>query len=372
MLEKNRKIRFLDLAAAHTELRDEIEAALLDVSRSGTYLLGFKLTAFENEFANYTGAKYCTGVSNGLDALKLALLSVGVSPGDEVIVPSHTFIATWLAVSHVGAVPVPIEPEWDSMNIDPSNLQAAITSKTKAILVTHLYGMPANLRSLIDIARQNGIPIIEDAAQAQGATYFNEKIGGHSDLVCWSFYPGKNLGAMGDAGGITTNSAEYDEKIRALRNYGAIEKYVHKMIGFNCRMDEVQAAILSVKLRKLDEWNSRRHYLANVYKRHLSSLPIVLPFQADHYYSSWHLYVIRTPLRNKLNEYLIANGCDVIIHYPTAPHKQVCYENTFIDTKFPITEKISNEALSLPISPHHNENDIEYVCKVIKNFYSSM
>jgi dTDP-4-amino-4,6-dideoxygalactose transaminase len=372
MLEKNRKIRFLDLAAVHAELRDEIEAAILDVSRSGTYLLGSKLATFEDEFANYTGAKYCAGVSNGLDALKLALLSVGVSPGDEVIVPAHTFIATWLAVSQVGAVPVPIEPEWDTMNIDPSNLQASITSKTKAILVTHLYGMPANLRPLIGIARQNGIPIIEDAAQAQGASYFNKKIGGHSDLVCWSFYPGKNLGAMGDAGGITTNSAEYDEKIRALRNYGALKKYVHTIIGFNCRMDEVQAAILSVKLRKLDEWNLRRHYLADVYKRHLSNLPIVLPYQEDNYLSSWHLYVIRTPLRNKLYEHLISNGCDVLIHYPIAPHKQDCYKSTFINAQFPITEKISDEALSLPISPHHNESDIEYVCGVIKDFFNSV
>lgn len=372
MPENNRKIRFLDLAAAHTELQGEIEAAILDVSRSGTYLLGSKLATFESEFASYTDAKYCIGVSNGLDALKLALLSVGVSQGDEVIVPAHTFIATWLAVSEVGAVPVPVESEWGSMNVDPINLQTFITSKTKAILVTHLYGMPANLEPLIGIARQNGIPIIEDAAQAQGASYFKKKIGSHSDIVCWSFYPGKNLGAMGDAGGITTNSAEYDEKIRILRNYGSLKKYVHTVIGFNCRMDEVQAAVLSIKLRKLDEWNSRRNRLADIYRRHLSSLPILLPFQPDNYQSSWHLYVIRTPLRDKLHEYLVANGCDVLIHYPTPPHKQDCYKKTFIDAKFPITEKISNEVLSLPISPHHDEGDIEYVCKVIENFFSAI
>jgi dTDP-4-amino-4,6-dideoxygalactose transaminase len=369
MQQNNKKIKFLDLAAAYSELKADLDATIINVAQSGSYLLGNRLSEFEREFADYVEAKHCIGVSNGLDALRLALLSVGIRPGDEVIVPAHTFIATWLAVSQVGAIPVPVEPEWLTMNIDPLLIERSITNKTKAILVTHLYGLPADLDLIASIAKKYNICLIEDAAQAQGAEYKGTKIGAHSDIVCWSFYPGKNLGALGDAGGVTTNSKEYEEKIRILRNYGSLKKYEHINIGLNCRLDEIQAAILSIKLSKLDEWNLRRKKLATIYMNKLADLPLVLPCEPQDRVSAWHLFVIRTPLRNKLYQYLLESGCDVIIHYPKPPHDQECYRNLEIKNNLIITERLSREVLSLPISPHHSEEEIHNVCDLIQNFF---
>lgn len=369
MPEKNKKIKFLDLAAAYAELQAEIDTSIIGVAKSGSYLLGNKLSQFEHEFADYAGVEYCVGLSNGLDALRLALLAIDIRPGDEVIVPAHTFIATWLAVTQVGAVPIPVEPEWRTMNIDPLLVESNITEKTKAILVTHLYGLPVDLDALTNIAKKHKVNIIEDAAQAQGAIYKDRKIGGHSDLVCWSFYPGKNLGAFGDAGAVTTNSKDYDEKIRKLRNYGSLQKYKHVDVGFNCRLDEIQAAILSIKLSRLDEWNLRRRRLADIYMRRLANLPLELPPQTEVSTSSWHLFVVRTPLRNELHQYLIDHGCDVIIHYPIPPHEQECYRNLEIKNDLTLTKKLSNQLLSLPISPHHSEYEINYVCDLVEEFF---
>ena len=257
-------VPFLDLQAGYLELKEEIDAAVARVLQSGWYILGPEVSAFEEEFASYCGADHCIGVGNGLEALHLALLAMGIGPGHEVIVASNTFIATWLAVSMAGAVPVPVEPDPATHNLDPGRMEAAITERTKAILPTHLYGQPADLDPILDIARRHGLKVLEDAAQAHGARYKGKRVGGHGDAVAWSFYPGKNLGAFGDGGAVTTNDADLASRIRTLGNYGSREKYVNEVRGFNSRLDPLQAAVLSVKLRYLDEWNARRRAVASL------------------------------------------------------------------------------------------------------------
>ena len=358
------KIPFLDLKRTHNYLNKEISAAVSRVHKSGEYILGNEVEKFERNYANYCNAKFCLGVANGLDALKLSLLALGVGKGDQVIVPAHTFIATWLAVSHVGATPIPIEPDPSSYNIDPSLIEKKINKKTKAIIIVHLYGLPADINSIRKIAKKYKLHVVEDAAQAHGAKYKDKKIGAHSDIVAWSFYPGKNLGALGDGGAITTNSKKLFEIIKALRNYGSKEKYINNLIGYNSRLDSIQAAILSVKLAYLDEFNHSRKKIAAQYIAALEDYCQFLPTTYKHYEHIWHLFVIRHQYRNQLRLELEKQGITTLIHYPVPPHLQKAYRHLDIKKgQLPITEKICQECLSLPIDPLMNQKEIDYVIK---------
>ena len=357
-------IPFLDLKRTHNYLYKEISAAVSRVHNSGEYILGNEVEKFERNYANYCHAKFCLGVANGLDALKLSLLALGVGKGDQVIVPAHTFIATWLAVSHVGAIPIPIEPDPSNYNIDPSLIEKKINKKTKAIIIVHLYGLPADINSIRKIAKKYKLHVIEDAAQAHGAKYKDKKIGAHSDIVAWSFYPGKNLGALGDGGAITTNSKKLFEIIKTLRNYGSKEKYVNNFIGYNSRLDSIQAAILSVKLAYLDEFNHSRKKIAAQYIAALKDYCQFLPTTNQDYESVWHLFVIRHQYRNQLRLELEKQGITTLIHYPVPPHLQKAYRHLDIKKgQLPITEKISQDCLSLPIDPLMNQKEIDYVIK---------
>jgi len=347
------KIPFLDLAAAYEELKEELDAAVSRVLASGWYILGPEVEAFESEFAAYCGARHCIGVASGLDALHLALRAMGVEPGDEVIVPSHTYIATWLAVTHCGAVPVPVEPDLSTYNIDPQRIEAAITSRTKVILPVHLYGQPADLDPILAIARAHRLKVLEDAAQAHGARYNGRRIGSHGDAVAWSFYPGKNLGALGDAGAITTNDDELADRLRVLRNYGSRVKYVNEVPGWNSRLDPIQAAVLRVKLKHLDVWNDRRAEIAELYLEGLAESGITLPSVPAWAEPVWHLFVIRYPRRDALLQALTEAGIGTLIHYPIPPHRQQAYAHLgYPDGAFPIAEQLAAEVLSLPMGPH--------------------
>ncbi|MBS4054016.1 MAG: DegT/DnrJ/EryC1/StrS family aminotransferase [Thermaerobacter sp.] len=362
------KVPFLDLGASYIELKSEIDAAIQRVLSSGWYILGPEVEAFEAEWANYCEAKYAVGLANGLDALILALRALGVGKGDEVIVPSNTYIATWLAVSAVGATPVPVEPDPATYNIDVARIEAAITKKTKVLLPVHLYGQPADLDPILALARKHNLFVVEDAAQAHGARYKGKRIGAHGDVVCWSFYPGKNLGALGDAGGITTNSPELADKIRVLRNYGSRVKYVNEVQGVNSRLDPIQAAVLRVKLKHLDEWNNRRRHIASHYMSNIKVPSLVLPHVPEWAEPVWHLFVISHPERDTLAQKLKDGGIGTLIHYPIPPHRQKAYAAQFGGAStFPIAELLSSKILSFPISPHH-ENISEYTMYSINKF----
>ncbi len=349
-------VHFLDLKAAYLELQLEIDAAIRRVLDSGWYILGAELDAFEQEYAVYCEAKHCVGVANGLDALHLALLALGVGAGDEVIVPSNTYIATWLAVSQCGATPIPVEPDAATYNIDPARIEAAITPRTKIILPVHLYGQPADMDPILAIARKHGLKVLEDGAQAHGARYKGKRIGAHGDVVAWSFYPGKNLGAFGDGGAITTDDAEIAERIRVLRNYGSSVKYVNDVRGFNSRLDPIQAAALRVKLKVLDIWNARRAEIASRYQIGLSNVGLILPFVPEWAEPAWHLYVVQHPQRDALQKKLGQEEISTLIHYPIPPHLQQAYASAeYIKGQFPIAERMAKQLLSLPIGPHLGE-----------------
>lgn len=351
-------IPFLDLKAPHVELREEIDEAVARVIDSGWYILGPEVEAFETEFAAYVEAKHGIGLANGLDALHLALRAMGVGAGDEVIVPSNTYIATWLAVSQCGATPVPVEPVEATYNLDPSRIEAAITARTKVILPVHLYGQPADLDPILAIARKHGLRVLEDAAQAQGARYKGRRIGAHGDAVAWSFYPGKNLGALGDAGAVTTDDPALADRIRVLRNYGSRVKYVNEVQGYNSRLDPIQAAVLRVKLRHLDAWNARRAAVAKVYLDGLSDTGLMLPHVPDFAEPAWHVFVIRHPQRGALQKRLGEAGIGTLIHYPIPPHKQSAYTAAgFSADAFPIASRIADEVLSLPMGPHLQQSE---------------
>lgn len=349
-------IPFLDLRAGYDELRPDIDAAISRVLDSGMYILGEEVAAFEREYAAYCGCKHAIGVANGLDALHLALRAMGVGPGDEVIVPSNTYIATWLAVSQCGATPVPVEAVEGTGNLDPALIEAAITSRTKAILPVHLYGQSADLDPILAIAAKHGLRVLEDGAQAQGARYKGRRIGGHGDAVAWSFYPGKNLGAYGDAGAITTNDDALAEQLRALRNYGSRVKYVNDVQGWNSRLDPLQAAVLRVKLVHLDDWNARRRAIAARYLDGLRDAGVALPEVPDWAEPAWHLFVVRSERRDALQAHLGEAGIGTLIHYPLPPHRQQAYaELGFSADAFPIANRLADQLLSLPIGPHQPE-----------------
>jgi len=348
------KIQFLDLINPYRELKNELDEAISRTISSGWYILGEEVDSFEEKWAKYCNAKHCVSVANGLDALILSLRSLNIRNGDEVIVPCNTYIATWLAVSHCGAIPIPVEPNVNTFNIDYTKIEKSITKKTKAILLVHLYGQPADIDNIKYIARKYNLYIVEDAAQAHGAKYKGEKIGSHGDIVAWSFYPGKNLGAFGDGGAVTTNNPELADKIKTLRNYGSRIKYYNEMQGYNSRLDPIQASILNVKLKYLDAWNHRRYIIAEKYNDIFrNNVNIIIPKVPLWTEPVWHLYVIKHKNRNLLQERLKKFGIDTLIHYPLNPYDQKAYSNLNYNVKsFPIAQKISNDILSLPIGPH--------------------
>lgn len=345
-------VPFLDLKAGYKECQAEIDAAIKRVLESGWYILGEEVEAFEREYAAFCEAEHCVGVANGLDALHLALLALGVGAGDEVIVPSNTYIATWLAVSQCGATPVPVEPDETTYNIDPLRIEAAITPSTKVILPVHLYGQPADMDPILAIAFKYGLKVLEDGAQAHGARYKGKRVGAHGDVVAWSFYPGKNLGAYGDGGAITTNDPEIADRIRVLRNYGSRIKYVNEVRGFNSRLDTLQAAILRVKLQYLDRSNEARRKIAALYLEGLRDCGLGMPFVSDWAEPVWHLFVVRDKGRDQLQQKLTQAGIGTLVHYPIPPHLQEAYSDLgFGKGAFPITERIHQQVLSLPIFP---------------------
>ncbi len=372
-------IPFLDLGAAYHELQSEIDPAVARALASGHYIGGPEVEAFEAEYAIYCGAAQAVGVANGLDALHLALRAMDVGPGDEVIVPSNTYIATWLAVSQCGATPVPVEPDARTYNIDPALIEAAITPRTKVILPVHLYGQPADMDRILAIARKHGLRVLEDGAQAHGARYKGQRLGAHGDAVAWSFYPGKNLGAMGDGGAVTTNDAQLADRIRVLRNYGSRVKYVNDIQGYNSRLDPLQAAILRVKLAHLDEWNARRKAIAARYHSALgdviasearqSTNSFTLPHVPEWAEPVWHLYVVQHSQRDALIKHMGDAGIGTLIHYPIPPHLQQAYAPAgYLQGKFPIAEQIANQCLSLPIGPHASAEQVDQVMSALIAF----
>ncbi len=367
-------VPFLDLKAPYRELKDELDSAYHRVMESGWFIMGEEVEAFEQEFAAYCGVKHCIGVGNGLEALHMILRVYGIGNGDEVIVPANTFIATWLAVSYAGAVPVPVEPDPRTYNLDPSRVEAAITSKTKAILPVDLYGQPADLDPIMQIAGNYGLKVIEDAAQAQGASYKERKSGSLAQMAGFSFYPGKNLGALGDAGAIVTNDDSLADRVREIHNYGSKVKYYHDVKGFNSRLDEMQAAFLRTKLTHLDEWNKRRQKIASYYLEHLTGLPdLILPFAPSWVTPIWHIFAVQTSHRDELQQYLKAKGVGTLIHYPVPPHLAKAYSELNLpkDT-FPISEAIASSELSLPIGPHLSLDQAEYVVRTMQEYFSHL
>ena len=366
-------VPFLDLKASYTTLQPEIDAAVGRVLSSGWYIGGPEVESFEREFAAYVDAAHCVAVSNGLEALQLALLAAGVQPGDEVIVPTHTFVATWLAVTQCGAVPVPVEVCADTYQLDPTGLAEAITPRCRAIVPVHLYGIPADLDPILAAASAQGVPVIEDAAQAHGARYRGRPIGAHAAAASWSFYPGKNLGAFGDAGAVTTNDAELAARLRRLRNYGSSVRYVHEERGFNSRLDPIQAAILRVKLSHLDAWNARRREIAARYQRELFGTGLVLPTVTAGAESSWHLFPVRHPRRDALLAALTASGVETLIHYPIPPHLQRAYADLgYTRGAFPIAEETADTVLSLPIGPAMADAQVDAVIEALRSATKAM
>lgn len=362
-------VPFLDLKAAYLELKVELDQAYQRMMDSGWYMLGDEVRAFEAEFAKYVGVRHCIGVGNGLEALQLILRAYGITADDEVIVAANTYIATWLAVSGAGATPVPVEPCERTFNLDPARIEAAITSRTKAILPVHLYGQPAEMEAINQIARQHGLKVIEDAAQAHGASYKGRRAGALGDAAGWSFYPTKNLGAYGDAGAITTDDDELAEQVRLLRNYGSTRKYYNEVKGVNSRLDELHAAMLRVRLRHLDEWNARRARIAAMYLTELQGANLLLPAVADGAEPVWHLFVVRSRERDKLQQFLKSAGIGTLVHYPVAPHLQKAYQEMGLgEGTYPLTEAIHREVLSLPIGPHLPSADATRVVEAMRSF----
>jgi dTDP-4-amino-4,6-dideoxygalactose transaminase len=362
------KVPFLELRPAYEELRADLDTAYRRVMDSGRYILGKELEAFETEFAAYCGVNHCIGVGNGLDALHLILRGYGIGHGDEVIVPSNTFIATWLAVSYAGATPVAVESDPRTYNLDPHRIESLLTPHTKAIIPVHLYGQPADMDPIVQVAHRYGLKVIEDAAQAQGARYKGRRPGSLGDAAGFSFYPAKNLGAFSNAGAVTTNDSDLADCVRRLRNYGSQKKYYHELKGFNSRLDELQAAFLRVKLRKLDEWNGRRRRIAELYNSQLSSLnsELVLPFVPDWAEPAWYLFVIRHSQRDLVQRKLAEYGIGTLIHYPIPPHLSNAYNNEkYFRGAFPLAEEVSDTALSLPMGPHVSTEQAAYVVEAL-------
>jgi dTDP-4-amino-4,6-dideoxygalactose transaminase len=360
------KVPFLDLRASYLEVQAELDEAALRVLGSGQYIGGAEVDAFEAEFAEYLGVEHCVTVANGLEALQLGLLAAGVQKGDEVIVPAHTFVATWLAVTHCGAVPVPVDVDPATCNLDASALEAAMTRRTRAVVPVHLYGVPADLDAIAAVCDAHGLAMVEDAAQAHGARYRGRRVGAHGVAVCWSFYPGKNLGAFGDGGAITTADPEVAARLRRLRNYGSPVRYVHDEAGFNSRLDPLQAAFLRVKLSRLDAWNERRQRIARRYLRELPPGAVELPAVPPSVEPVWHLFCVRHPERDQVRHALEAMGVETLIHYPVPPHLQRAYAGMGLQRgTYPVAERIAGTVLSLPIGPAMTDSQVDVVIEAM-------
>lgn len=360
-------IPFLDLKAINLAHQAELKAAFERVLDSGWYILGQEVKTFEQKFAAYCGTSHAVGVSNGLDALHLILRAWDIGSGDEVIVPSNTYIATWLAATYAGATPVPVEPDEATCNIDPTRIEAAITPRTRAIIAVHLYGQPADMDAIMTIADKHGLKVIEDAAQAHGALYKGRRVGSLGHAAGFSFYPGKNLGALGDAGAVTTQDADLAHKVRVLANYGSQQKYHNELQGFNCRLDELQAALLRAKLPHLDAETRRRREIAAHYQQGLQDCGLTLPVVLADTDPVWHLYVVRSSKRDELQQQLAAQGVGTMIHYPIPPHLQPAYaELAYHQGDFPIAERIHQQVLSLPIGPTLDKAQVAAVISAVR------
>ena len=360
-------IKFLDLQKINERFRNEIDSRIKQVLDSGWYLLGNQDKEFEKNFAQYCGVKHCIGCANGLDALNLIIRAYGFGAGDEIIVPANTYIASILAISENGCTPVLVEPDINTYNINPDLIEEKITDKTKAILVVHLYGQAVQMEKIWDLAKKYNLKIIEDSAQAHGSIYQDKRVGNLGDASGFSFYPGKNLGCMGDGGAVTTNDDELASKLRAIANYGSHKKYCNLFKGVNSRLDEIQAAILDVKLQYLDKDNARRREIAKYYRENIKNSKIILPQAYDEKAHVWHVFVVRSDNREDLQKYLEENGVQTLIHYPTPPHKQEAYKE-WNNLSYPITEKIHQEVLSLPISPVMTDKEMKKVVEVVNAF----
>ncbi|WP_332749606.1 DegT/DnrJ/EryC1/StrS family aminotransferase [Hydrogenophaga sp.] len=355
-------IPFLDLSAMHDSMRPALDAAYQRVMGSSSFILGKEVEQFESEFAQYCETRHAIGVANGLDALFLVLKAMEIGDGDEVIVPSNTYIATWLAVSYAGATPVPVEPDPLTFNLDASRIEAAITPRTRAIMPVHLYGQPADMDAINTLAAKHGLKVLEDAAQAHGARYKGRRVGGLGDAAGFSFYPGKNLGALGDGGAITTNDDALAARLRVLRNYGSERKYHNELKGFNSRLDELQAAFLREKLHLLDGWNVQRRRIADQYRVALEGCGLGVPHVPGWAEPVWHLFVVRSARRDVLATTLAKRGIGTVIHYPVAPHRQPAYAELNLGAdSLPIAEAIHDEVLSLPIWPQMTAVQVETV-----------
>jgi len=366
------KIPLVDLKIQYEGIKDQVQEAIARVLDSSQFILGKEVECFEEEFARYCGVRYGVGVNSGTSSLILTLLALGIGPGDEVITVSHTFIATCEAISWVGARPVFVDVDEKTYTMDPGQLEKAMTQKTKAILPVHLYGHPADMDSILRIAQKKNIPVIEDAAQAHGALYKNKKVGGFGKAACFSFYPGKNLGAYGEGGAVVTNDADLATRIKKLRNHGSLKKYEHEMIGLNGRMEAMQGAILRVKLPHLDRWNELRRQHASQYQTLLKGLDLKLPEEASDAKSVFHVYVIRTRQRDPLNAYLNENGIGSQIHYPFPNHLMSFYQKLgYRPGSLPRTEKICQEILSLPLFPEITQEQIQQVAQAIQTFQNT-
>jgi dTDP-4-amino-4,6-dideoxygalactose transaminase len=361
------RVPFFDMSAAFEEVGSQLTSRMEAVLASGRYILGPECDAFEREFADFVGVAGCVGVGNGLDALRLCLTALGIGEGDDVLVPSNTFIATWLAVSAVGARPVPVEPDEATFNISAPAVAAALTPRTKAVIPVHLYGLPADMPGIVAHAHAHDLRVIEDACQAHGARDGGQRAGSFGDLAAWSFYPAKNLGGYGDGGAVTGNDQALVERVRLLANYGSPQKYDHTEKGFNSRLDELQAAVLRVKLRCLDEWNARRSEVAERYLSGIRHPEVRLPQVPPTAQSVWHQFVVRSPHRDRLSEHLSGEGIETLIHYPVPPHLQGAYAE-FADLSLPTAERLSNEVLSLPMGPHLTESQVDIVTAAINSF----
>lgn len=363
-------VPFIDVKASYLELKDEIDQAYNRVLQSGRYILDEEMEAFEKAFASYCGAKHCVGTGNGLDALHIILRGYEIGHGDEVIVPANTYIATWLAISYVGAKPVPVEPDAQTFNIDPGRIESAITPRTRAIMVVHLYGQTADMSAIRDIAGRRGLKVIEDAAQSHGAVCNGRRAGALGDAAGFSFYPTKNLGAFGDAGAVVTDDTALADKARLIRNYGSATKYSNEMKGFNSRLDPIQAAFLRVKLAHLDAWNERRRRVACFYLESLADVPgLTLPFVPRWAEPAWHLFVIRHRERDRLQNFLRQSGIGTLIHYPLPPHLSGAYsEAGWNQGDFPLSEEMARTVLSLPIGPHLDRDSQKEIVARMKEF----
>lgn len=365
------RVPFLNVGSTYLELKEELNAAFRRVMESGWFILGKECEAFEREFAEYCGVKHCVGVGNGLDALTLILKGYGIGEGDEVIVPANTYIATWLAVSATGARPIPLEPDPRTYNLDPRRISGAITPRTRAILAVHLYGLPSNMDEIHESARAADLKVIEDAAQAQGAAYKGRIAGALGDAAGFSFYPGKNLGAYGDAGAVVTNDDNLAIRVRCIQNYGSAKKYENEVKGVNSRLDELQASFLRIRLKKLDEWNSRRAQIARRYLDEMQEETVLaLPFTPVGCRHSWHLFVIRHEDRDDLRKHLTDSGVETLIHYPIPPHMSEAYSSEgWKANDFQVTKELARTVISLPIGPHLSTSEQDCVISALREYH---